>query len=152
MTGATHTPSKPHITPISHYLGVASALFVLTILTVTVSHIDLGPWNLVVAMMIAGLKATLVALFFMHLLYDNKFYLVAFGSAIIFVTIFISLIMFDTMRRGDIYEEVARPIIEESAMYEEMRANPPAEHGDETHEDASGSHNEAIETEVEAGH
>ncbi|MFH0883289.1 MAG: cytochrome C oxidase subunit IV family protein [bacterium] len=63
-----------HIAPVSTYLKVAAALIVLTIITVTVSRINFGSWNLVVAMLIAITKAVFVALFFMHLLHDSKLY------------------------------------------------------------------------------
>jgi len=42
------------------------ALIVLTFVTAGVAYLDLGPFNTVVALAIATLKATLVILFFMH--------------------------------------------------------------------------------------
>jgi cytochrome c oxidase subunit 4 len=110
-----------HIVPLWIYLTVGGGLFILTGITVGVSFIPLGGWNVVVALGIATLKATLVALFFMHLLYDKKIFLVVFVSAILFVGIFIIFTMFDTMRRGDIYEDAGRPIRPEAAMYDQMK-------------------------------
>lgn len=60
-----------HIIPFSVYASVCGALLVLTIITVWVAQIDFGVMNIVVAMIIASIKATLVALFFMHLKYEN---------------------------------------------------------------------------------
>ncbi len=54
------------------YMGVFAALFVGTILTVVVSHYhysDVG--NVVVALLIAGAKASLVAAIFMHLKWEK---------------------------------------------------------------------------------
>jgi len=96
------TPTSGHITPLKTYLAVASALFVLTIITVAVSYIDLGAFNLVVALGIASTKAILVALIFMHLWWDNKLYLMIFAMAILFLSVFIILTMFDVMTRGDL--------------------------------------------------
>ncbi len=110
-----------HIVPLWVYLTVGGGLFILTGITVAVSFIPLGGWNVVVALGIATLKATLVALFFMHLLYDKKIFLVVFLLAILFVGIFIIFTMFDTMRRDDIYEGAGRPIKPNAAMYDRMQ-------------------------------
>jgi len=48
------------------YVRVAGALYLLLALTVACAFIDMGPFNLVVAMTIAVAKAVLVVLFFMH--------------------------------------------------------------------------------------
>jgi len=112
--GKSHTP---HVVPLTTYLAIGSALFVLTALTVWVAHIPLGGWNVVVALFIAGIKATLVALVFMHLLYDRKMYLVIFVSAIVILSIFIMLTMFDVNERGTINAQEAGPINSQSEMY-----------------------------------
>ena len=109
---------ETHIQSVKFYLGIAIALLLLTIITALVAQIPLGPYNLVVAIAIATTKALLVALFFMHLFYDSKFYLIIFSTALVFMGVFIILTMFDTMRRGDIYPSVAKPIQEESVMYQ----------------------------------
>jgi cytochrome c oxidase subunit 4 len=49
------------------YVIVYLALLGLLVATWGVAQLDLGAWNLVVAMTIAVAKALLVALFFMHL-------------------------------------------------------------------------------------
>ena len=107
-----------HITPLRVYLGIGAALLVLTALTIGVSQIHLGPWNIVVALAIAAIKATLVAFFFMHLFYDNKFYFLVLTIGILFLAIFIGFTMIDTMRRGDLYQEIAKPIKDRAAMYD----------------------------------
>ena len=43
---------------------------VLTVITVAVAFVDLGNLNVVVALAVAVLKATLVVLFFMHVKYS----------------------------------------------------------------------------------
>ena len=90
-----------HITPLRTYLGVGAALLVLTVVTVAISYVHLGPFNLVVAMLVASLKGSLVVLFFMHLLHENKLYMVVFIASLVFLSILIIFVMFDTMTRGD---------------------------------------------------
>ncbi len=107
-----------HVLPVGTYIAVGSALLVLTALTVWVAQFHFGEWNLIVAMAVAVTKALLVALIFMHLLYDNKVYLVIFSSSILFLGIFIVLTMFDTMRRDDIYDFVEKPIQSKAVIYQ----------------------------------
>lgn len=107
-----------HIMPLSLYINIGLILLGLTIVTVWVSYHDYGEFNLVVAMAIAATKASLVALFFMHLKYDNKLYSVIFLGAIFFLAIFIVITMFDTLRRDDIYEIKSEPIHKEAIIYD----------------------------------
>jgi caa(3)-type oxidase subunit IV len=81
-----------HTTPVSLLVGVLAALMFLTILTVAVTKIDLGSQgNLIVAMVIATIKAGLVVTFFMHLLWDKKFHLILFLTSVLFLILFMSL-------------------------------------------------------------
>ena len=108
----------PHILPLRIYLGVAGALLVLTAITIFAAQADFGSWNLVVALLIAAAKAILVALFFMHLKYDNRIYSVIFVGAILFLGIFITFTMFDTLNRGGINPLTKMPIKQYAAIYE----------------------------------
>lgn len=121
MSDKSHTP---HILPVSLYLTIGAALLVLTMVTVTVSQYDFGPYNLVIAMMIASIKALLVAFFFMHLWFDSKVYFSIFAGALMFLAVFIVFTMFDTQRRGDIYEAVEQPIDKNAAIYQQTPGNP----------------------------
>jgi len=102
--------SHRHILPIRVYLSVAAALLIFTAITVTAAQIHFGAFNLLIAMVIAAIKATLVLLFFMHLKYDSRVYATVFVGAILVLAVFIIFTMFDTLRRGDIYDEVAHPL------------------------------------------
>lgn len=85
-----------HTMPIPLLIGVLGALMALTVLTVSVTHYDLGSeGNLVVAMIIATVKAALVVTFFMHLLWDKKFHLILFLTAVLFVVLFLSMSITD---------------------------------------------------------
>ena len=90
----------PHVTPLKVYFITWAALMVLTIITVAASYVNFGPWNVVIAVVIATIKALTVALLFMHLWFDHKFHAMIMGSSIIFLGIFVSFVMFDTEHRG----------------------------------------------------
>jgi len=127
-----------HVLPLWVYLGVFSALLVLTVTTVAVAQVDLGGTaNLIIAMVVACVKAGLVALFFMHLLYDKKIYLYVFMSSLVCLAIFIIFTSFDIFRRDAINPVTAQPIEAEGKIYPALRAEAAA-HG-HSHE-ASDSH------------
>ena len=110
--------NNPHIISIKLYLAIGAALLVLTLITVGASFIDFGPYNVMIALIIASIKALLVAFFFMHLFWDNKIYLIVFAASLLFLTIFLTFAMFDTMTRGAIYEEKAHPIKPKAPIYQ----------------------------------
>ncbi len=91
-----HGKSVGHIVSLGLLLKVFGALVVLTVITVAASYVDFGEFNLVVALAIAVIKATLVVLFFMHLLWDKPFNAIVFVGCLIFVGLFISLALLDT--------------------------------------------------------
>ncbi len=131
-----------HILPLKVYLGIGGTLIFMTLVTVAVAQVHLGPFNLLVALAIAVFKAILVGLFFMHLKYDNKLFAVIFVSSLAFLGIFISITLFDTLRRGDIYQEVGMPIKANSNMYDSLRVAPA--HGASGHEGATDKATESV--------
>jgi len=120
--------AQRHILPLNLYLAVGSALLVLTVITVTAAQIDFGEMNLLIAMGIAVVKATLVAMFFMHLKYDNRIYMLVFSGSLLFLGVFIIFTMFDTLRRGDIYEEISEPFLKEAVIYRKAETGAAAGH------------------------
>lgn len=101
--------SHHHILPNKVLFGIGGGLLVLTLITVWVAGVDLGKLNFVVAMAVASLKATLVALFFMNLWYDRKENGVIFATSFLFLAIFMVLTSMDLFFRGDVY--VKGPLI-----------------------------------------
>lgn len=73
------------------------ALLVLTIITVLVARVDLGPANLIVALAIATVKASLVCLFFMHLYWDRPFNALILIASLAAAVLFISLALTDSV-------------------------------------------------------
>jgi cytochrome c oxidase subunit 4 len=86
-----------HIVPLRLLMGVGAALLVLTAVTVGATYVDLGRLNLAVALLIAVVKATLVALYFMHLRWDRPLNAIVFVAAIGFVILFVLLAVMDTL-------------------------------------------------------
>jgi cytochrome c oxidase subunit 4 len=94
-----HDHGLAHTMPIPLLFGVLAALLILTVATVAVTSIDLGAQgNLVVAMVIATIKAALVCTFFMHLLWDKKFNVVLFLTSVLLLILFLSM---TTSDRGE---------------------------------------------------
>jgi len=88
------------------YIFVFISLAVLTLLTVTASHLQLShTMHIVVAMAIATLKATLVGLFFMHLIHEKKMiYGLLFFTGIAFlVLIFVTFFTDMNMLRSTLF-------------------------------------------------
>ncbi len=92
---ASH-PLVGHLVPVSTLVATASALLVLTFITVAVRYIDIGEFNIWVAIAIAVVKAALVASFFMHLRWDRPFNLLVFVGCVAFVVLMMAFCVLDT--------------------------------------------------------
>lgn len=85
---------KTHIVSYKSHLLVLAALIALTILTVAITSVELGPYNTAAAILIAVIKASIVLTWFMHLKFDQKIYrimaiiVLLIYSAVIVVTFF----------------------------------------------------------------
>jgi len=96
---SNHAAAHAHeITGPGTYVKILFALLVLTVITVAVSRIDFGNMNTVVAIGIASIKGSLVALFFMHLRHD-KFNAVVFVLGLFFLAVFLIWTLFDISTR-----------------------------------------------------
>jgi len=91
--------SEHHIIPVRVYFAIFAALMVLTVITVVVAFIDFGAMSDVIAMAIAGTKAALVILYFMHVRYSEGLVGLSVVGAIAFLAIFVFFTMSDYMTR-----------------------------------------------------
>jgi cytochrome c oxidase subunit 4 len=82
------------------YYAVFAALLVLTAVTTGAAFVDLGPFNVAVAMGIAVVKAVLVALFFMHLRHSSR---------LIIVFVLASLAWLGHLIIGSLSDYITRP-------------------------------------------
>lgn len=107
--------SSHHIIPLKFLYGTAGALLVLTGLTVGVAFIHIPtPFNIIVAIAIALVKAVFVAAFFMGLYWDKKINTIALLLSVVFFTLMLGVTLLDTMFRE-------KP----SDIYYKMPASPP---------------------------
>lgn len=84
---------------------IGAMLLFLTVVTVAVAQVDMGWLNFPVAMLVATIKGTLVALFFMGLKYDKKENSVIMVGSLLFLAIFLCLTFTDLFfRPKDAYE------------------------------------------------
>ncbi len=85
------------------YLYILLILLVLTVITVTASRINFGSSsaNVVIAMTIATIKASLVAIFFMHLKDDKPINGLIFVSSLLFLAVFLGFCIVDADSRFD---------------------------------------------------
>jgi len=91
---------QEHVTSKKTYFAIFAALLALTYLTVAVSRIDLGRLNAIVALSIAGAKATLVVLFFMHVRYSTRLTKLVIVGGFLWLALMIGLTMADVGTRG----------------------------------------------------
>ena len=88
-------PEVGHVVPVRYLYAAGLALLVLTVVTVAVRYVDLGEANMPVALGIALVKATIVALIFMHLRWDRPFNLLVLIGSIVFVLLLIAFAAMD---------------------------------------------------------
>ncbi|HXP15469.1 MAG TPA: cytochrome C oxidase subunit IV family protein [Terriglobales bacterium] len=89
-----------HIVPVQTNVAVWLALLVLTGVTAGMAFIDLGPFNTIVALVIATFKALLVALIFMHVKYaSERLTKVVLIAAVFFLMILLGLSLADYTTR-----------------------------------------------------
>ncbi|MGB9606836.1 MAG: cytochrome C oxidase subunit IV family protein [Bryobacteraceae bacterium] len=83
------------------YAKVLVALLALTVITVAAAgvHFGSGFINVVIALAIASVKASLVALYFMHLRHDPPFNAVIFVVGLALLAIFLMFCFLDTLSR-----------------------------------------------------
>ena len=88
-----------HILPTRIYYGIFAILIACTGLTVAVAFVDLGPLNVVAALVIAVFKAVLVVLFFMHVRYSTRLTWAVVLGSIFWLGILLALTMGDYLTR-----------------------------------------------------
>ncbi|MCX6588008.1 MAG: cytochrome C oxidase subunit IV family protein [Acidobacteria bacterium] len=104
---AHHTSHSP-----LPYLLTLIALLILTGVTVGAAYVDFGSStvNIIIAMLIATVKASLVALIFMHLRHDKALNSIIFVSSLIFLGILLGFCMIDLGSRERVYPTGLRKV------------------------------------------
>jgi cytochrome c oxidase subunit 4 len=88
-----------HIVSPKIYAAILIALLFFTLLTVGAALEDFGPWNIVIALAIATVKASLVVLFFMHARYVKGRTQLVIVAGFFWLAIMLSLTLVDYTTR-----------------------------------------------------
>lgn len=100
-----------HPIPLWILFAVFGALVILTLITVWQANFDFGSYDVAIVMVIATIKALLVALFFMHLAFDKPFNLIIFFSSFVFVGLFVIFTLSDSRMTSDSFEPVQDEVV-----------------------------------------
>jgi cytochrome c oxidase subunit IV len=82
------------------YFVVFGTLLVLTGFTTWIAFVNLGEFNVVVALGIAFAKAVLVVLFFMHVFHSSKLTKIVVATALFWLLILIGFTLSDYLSRN----------------------------------------------------
>lgn len=88
------------------------ALLVMTVATYLLSRLDLGTWSTLIAMTIAVVKASLVALFFMQLWQHGGVYRLVLATALFWLALLSTLIVADVKTRFPLTNPSANPMVD----------------------------------------
>jgi len=76
------------------------SLLALTLITTLLGFVDLGVFNMVLAVAIATMKAAIIAAIFMHALFEAKLVKVVIAGGMVWFLILVTLTMSDYITRG----------------------------------------------------
>ena len=104
-----HGVSQPHPHHEIPYGKVFAALMVLTVITVAVGiylRFENEFVNVLLALFVAAIKGTLVAMFFMHLKYEGKLIYLIFISPLVLCVVLIVALLPDILPMGDASQQI----------------------------------------------
>ena len=88
-----------HVSSSAMFFSVLLALLFLTFITVAVAQFDFGSANMLIAMGIASVKASLVIAFFMHVKWDTAINKIVFLSSFLFLSLLFVFTLADLLTR-----------------------------------------------------
>ena len=88
-----------HIVKYKTYVYVLIALLFMTFASVAITSIDLGPYTVAAALLLASIKCLFVLLIFMHLKFENKFYGIMIASVLILFACVLFITFLDYLYR-----------------------------------------------------
>ena len=94
------THHEEHVVSPKVYGVIFGCLLFFTALTVAASYAELGPFNVVVALAIACIKAVLVILFFMHVKYSSRLTKLTVAAGFFTFFVLITMSMTDYISRA----------------------------------------------------
>jgi cytochrome c oxidase subunit IV len=94
------THHEEHIVSPKVYGVIFAALLIMTAITVGASYLELGEFNVIVALAIACIKAVLVILFFMHVKYSSRLTKLTVAAGFFTFFVLITMSMTDYISRA----------------------------------------------------
>lgn len=91
--------SEPHISSYSSLGLILVILLFLTFISVFVAELNLQKIAIIVAMVVASIKATIVLTYFMHLKFENTFIRAMVGGVFLLFAIVIAITFIDYLFR-----------------------------------------------------
>lgn len=91
-----------HVVSRGVYFAIAAALMALLVLTYAAAQIDLGPFNIVVALAIALVKAGLVVTFFMEAKWSSRLVWLFAGAGLLWLFLMVGGILEDVLTRAHV--------------------------------------------------
>jgi cytochrome c oxidase subunit 4 len=91
------------------YTKTLVALLILTAITVFAAGFDFGQGNVVIALVIATIKGSLVALFFMHLRWEKPVNAIIAMAGFLFLGIFLMFCLLDFNTRNNFIPQNMKP-------------------------------------------
>lgn len=104
QTDFSHEVTHSHIPKIGTLVAVWAALIVLTFSTTAASYLELGEWNIVLAMAIALTKVSLVAWIFMGVRYSTSLTRLFCIAGLVWLVIMMIVTSSDYVSRGWQYQ------------------------------------------------
>jgi len=90
---------ESHVTDYRVYIWVLLGLLFLTVVTITITWVDLSALTVLVAMLIASVKAGIVLTYFMHLKFESALFRVLVIMVLTIYALVIFLTFFDYLMR-----------------------------------------------------
>ena len=107
-----------HVSSSAMFFNVLVTLLILTGITVAASRVDFGAANMMIAMAIACVKASLVMAFFMHLKWDTAINKIIFLSSFLFLSLlFIFTLADHATRRMDSQWHVTKSTVDKQWVH-----------------------------------
>jgi len=92
------------------YAKTLIGLLILTAITVAAASFDFGQGNVVIALFVATIKASLVVLFFMHLRWDKPVNAIIAMAGFLFLGVFIMFCLLDFNARNNYLPSNLHPV------------------------------------------
>jgi cytochrome c oxidase subunit IV len=88
------------VVPKKTYLLAYLVLLALTLLTTLLAYINMGPFSIAIAILIAAVQASVIVSFFMQALYESALVRVVTAGGIVWFLIMLTLVLTDYITRG----------------------------------------------------